>query len=357
MKINLKEIAERAGVSMMTASNVINGREGRYSQNTYDLVMRVAAELGYVPNLAAKHLRDGKMGLLALVLPDIMNPYLSELSQFVIEEADAQGYTVILSFTANDNKIVQAIVDGSLQLPVDGLMIAPHLVNVSEIKLKVPIVLFSELQSEAPYDSIVLDNSLIAKTATKHLIDLGYKKIAPIGIVYGSDLGEMPRQRTEGYLQAMQEAGLKVDPSWMITVDLPNFHRDHGTYVMDQLLALKNRPDAVFCFNDLLALGAIKTVIQKGLRVPEDVAVIGVDDIVESKYYNPSLSTVFVDRQRSASLGVQLLLDRIKGTRNGRPEFFEVPFSLMPRESTIGKAYLSTSERLDTSTVDSPELR
>ena len=347
MKINLKEIAERSGVSVMTVSNVINGREGRYSQATYDLVMRVAADLGYVPNLAAKHLRKGKMGLIALVLPDILNPYLSELSQQVIIDAAAQGYTTILTFTNNDMEIVRRILDSSLPLPVDGIMLAPHLLNVAEFKLSIPVLLFGEPQADTAFDNIVLNNFAMAQTATQHLIDLGRRRIAPIGIANGDDLGGMPQQRQQGYENAMRMAGLDIDPDWMIKVEIPSFHREHGTFVMEKLLSLKNVPDAVFCFNDLLALGTIKALIRAGFRIPEDIAVIGIDDIVESKYYNPSLSTISVDRKEIAALGVRLLLDRIDGNRNSPPEFFEVPFSLIARESTIGKNYRIESEKLD----------
>jgi DNA-binding LacI/PurR family transcriptional regulator len=347
MKINLKEIADRSGVSVMTVSNVINGREGRYSQSTYDLVMQVAAELGYVPNLAAKYLRKGKMGLIALVLPDILNPYMAELSQSVIIEAAAQGYTTVLSFTNNDTETVRRILDGSLPLPVDGIMVAPHLLNVAEFKVNVPVLLFGEHQADTSFDNIVLNHVAIAQAATRHLIDLGRTWIAPIGLVDGDNLGDMPQQREQGYEQAMRTAGLPVDPAWMIRTETPSFHREHGAFVMEKLLALGNVPDALFCFNDLLALGAIKALIQAGYRVPEDVAVIGVDDIVESKYYNPSLSTIAVDRGKIAALGVRLLVDRIEGTRSSPPEFFEVQFSLIARESTIGRDYRGDSEKLD----------
>lgn len=344
-KSTLKEIAQRAGVSVMTASNVINGKEGHYSEETYERVIQAASEVGYVPNLAAKHLRKGKLGLIALVLPDIMNPYLAELSQFVIKEADAKGYTVILSFTDNDPEVIRSILNGSLQLPVDGIMMAPHLLDVSAFDLDVPVVLFGEKQSTTLFDNIVLDNDTIAQLATRHLIELGRKKIAPIGLLNDDlGLGGMPQARARGYLQAMQDAGLPVDPEWLVVAGTPTYHRDHGAEVMKRLLALAEPLDAVFCFNDLIALGAMKVLIDSGRRIPDDVAVIGVDDIIDSRYFNPPLSTVSLNRKDIAALSVGLLLDRIDGKRNGPPEFFTPRFTLVPRTSTIGSSYCMADE-------------
>ncbi|MBI9048623.1 MAG: LacI family DNA-binding transcriptional regulator [Anaerolineaceae bacterium] len=345
MNNNLKNIAEQAGVSVMTVSNVLKRKEGHYSQETFEKVMKVAEELGYVPNMAAKYLRKGKMGLIALVLPDIMNPYLSELSQFVIEEASRRKYTVILSFTDNDPEILRSIVSGALQLPVDGIMMAPHLLDLSEFRHTVPVVLYGERQQTTVFDNIVLDNIGIARSATKHLISLGRKNIASIGMTSDTALGNMPQQRAEGFIREMESAGLTINSEWMIPVAVPNYHRDHGAEVMEKLLSSKNKPDAVFCFNDLLALGAIKVLIDKGYRVPEDVAVIGVDDIIDSRYYNPSLSTIAIDRREAASLGVNLLLDRINGKRTDSPKYFEPGYSLIPRETTLGKGYQQISDR------------
>ncbi len=344
MNINLKKIAELAGVSVMTASNVFQGKVGHYSQDTYEKVMKVAEELDYVPNMAAKYLRKGKMGLIALVLPDIMNPYLSELSQFVIQEASDRDYTVLLSFTNNDPKIVRSIISGALQLPVDGILMAPHLLDLSEFTHSVPVVLFGERQETTTFDNIVLDNINIARTATRHLIDLGKKKIAPIGIAGDTSFGTMPQKRTDGYIQEMNAAGLEIDPKWLIQIHSPSYHRDQGAKVMEKLLKIKNKPDAIFCFNDLLALGAIRTLISKGYRIPEDIAIIGIDDIIDSRYYNPSLSTIAIDRRESAALGVKLLIDRINGKRTSSPDYFEPAFSLIPRESTLGKSYHPDSE-------------
>jgi len=341
-KSTLKEIARRAGVSVMTASNVVNGKQGHFSSDTYNRVMQVAAEVGYSPNIAAKHLRKGALGLIGIVLPDIMNPYFSELSQWAIREAEANDYTVVLSFTHSDPALVEQFINGTQQMPVDGIILSAFPVEIREHNTPVPIVLLGEQQAPSPFDNIILDNAALARAATEHLIELGRTRIAPVGMVAG-ELSGMAQPRFEGYLAAMQSAGLPVDPDWLVTVNTPTFHRDQGAYVMQKLLALDNPPDAVFCFNDPVAFGALKVLVDSGYRVPEDVAVIGVDDIVESRYFIPSLSTIAVDRKRVATLAVNLLVDRIAGKREGEPAYFEVPFKLVPRASTLGRQFDSSA--------------
>jgi DNA-binding LacI/PurR family transcriptional regulator len=346
-KSTLKELAQRAGVSVMTASNVINGKKGSFSVGTFERVMRIAAEIGYSPNIAAKHLRKGALGLIGIVLPDIMNPYFSELSKWAIQRAEANDYAVVLSFTQSDPEIVETFVYGWQQMPVDGIIMSAFPLEIESHNMTVPVVLLGEQQAPSPFDNIILDNAALAQVATEHLIGLGRKKIAPVGVVSGA-LSGMAQPRTEGYLHSMQEAGLPVDPDWLIAVQTPTFHADQGAYVMQRLLELDNKPDAIFCFNDPVALGAMKVLVEKGYRIPDDVAVIGVDDIVESRYANPSLSTIAVDRRRIGTLAVDLLIDRINGKRDSTPEYFEVPFSLVPRSSTIGSDYTANGDWIST---------
>jgi DNA-binding LacI/PurR family transcriptional regulator len=248
-----------------------------------------------------------------------------------------------LSFTHADPDIIETFIHGTQQMPVDGIILSAFPLEIQEQNTAVPIVLLGEQQAPSPFDNIILDNAALARVATEHLIGLGRTKIAPIGVVSGA-LSGMALPRTEGYLQAMQAAGLPVDPDWLVAVRMPTFHPDQGAYVMQRLLSLDNQPDAVFCFNDPIAFGAMKVLLEAGYRIPDDVAVIGVDDIVESRYSNPSLSTIAIDRQRIGTLAVDLLIDRISGKRSGTPEYFEVPFTLVPRTSTIGSQYVSNAD-------------
>jgi DNA-binding LacI/PurR family transcriptional regulator len=348
MKVTLKQIAERAGVSIKTASNVINQREEQYSRETYELVMRAVEELGYVPNLAARHMRQGKLGIIALAVPDVLNPYFSELTQLVIQAAEQLDYTVTVHFTDASKAKEQLIINGSQSLTGDGIILDPLALDSEDIKPakgNYSIVLLGERQLDAPYDHVMIDNVAAAKTATQHLIELGHRRIAPVGVTLGQSKG-MPHFRFEGYRQAMEQAGLAVPEEYIVAVSVPRFDRRHGAFVMNQLLQLGSPPDAIFCFNDLMALGAMKIAVDHGLAIPDDMAVIGFDNIQEAEYSNPPLSTIAQDKQEIAQLAVSLLVERINGNRTAEPEVFQPGFSLIPRTSTIGSLHAQAFDEL-----------
>ncbi|MFN8490188.1 MAG: LacI family DNA-binding transcriptional regulator [Caldilineaceae bacterium] len=342
-KSTLREIAERAGVSMMTASNVINQKEDHYSSETRERVLRAATDIGYVPNPVARHLRKGRVGLIALVIPDILNPYYSELSQHIITEAEAAGYTVLIHFTNGERDKERLIISGTKQLTVDGIILDPLALDPEDIqpsKIHTPLILLGARRLHTPYDHVMIDDAAAAKLATEHLIQIGRKRIAPIGVTAGTSKG-MPYFRLEGFKQALREAGLFIDEAMLMPTPIPRFDRAHGAMIMEQLLALPAPPDAVFCFNDLVALGAMRLLLDHGYRVPDDVAVIGFDNIVESKFSVPPLSTIAQGRLDMSRLALRLLLERVEGKRTDKPETVTASFRLIPRTSTIGKAYPS----------------
>lgn len=339
-KSTLKEIAAHAGVSTMTASNVINNREGHYSPETRARVLLAAAEVGYVPNPVARHLRKGKVGLLALVIPDILNPFYSELSQHIITEAEAAGYTVLIHFTNGERAKERLIISGAKPLTVDGIILDPLTLDPEDIqtgKSHTPIVLFGSRRLHTPYDHITVDDAAAAHLATTHLLQCGRKRIAPIGLTSGTSKG-MPYWRLEGYKQAMREADLPVPADFLIPVAKPRFDRLHGAEIAERLLALPQPPDALFCFNDLTAFGAIRVLLDRGYRIPDDVAIIGFDNIIESKFSVPPLSTIAQDRLVLSQLALQALLGRIAGN-DEKPATHFAPFKLIARTSTLGSAY------------------
>lgn len=338
-KSTMKDIAKKAGISEMTVSNVIRGRGGHYSQETYDRIMKAAEEVGYRPNLAARHLAKGNTGIIALVLPDILNPYFSELAQVVITEAEKQDYTVILNFTGADRAKEAAIINGEYRLAVDGILLDPLSLDNEDIqheKVHVPIVLLGERQLTTSFDHVMIDNISAAKTATNHLIEVGCRRIAPIGVTTGSSKG-MPFFRMQGFKLAMDEAGLTFTDDLLITVDSPRFDRGHGARVMEELISRGNTPDGIFCFNDLMAFGAIKVLYDHGYSVPDDVAVIGFDDIIESQFFIPPLSTISQDRQEISRIALERLIYHIDRKHKGDSEIIKTSFSLVKRASTTGR--------------------
>jgi DNA-binding LacI/PurR family transcriptional regulator len=187
-----------------------------------------------------------------------------------------------------------------------------------------------------PEDHVSIDNVAAAQTAVGHLLDLGRRRVAAVGEQSRPSAGTA-RLRAQGYLEALRDAGLEIDQDLIVPTE--TFSRADGAAATDALLDLPQPPDAVFCFNDLLALGVLRRLHERGLRVPEDVAVVGIDDIEDGRWATPTLTTIRPDKAQIARLAVQLLADRLddeEGTRARKPRELEASFDLVVRESTAG---------------------
>ena len=196
-----------------------------------------------------------------------------------------------------------------------------------------PVVLLGENLLDAPYDRVAIDNAAAAHVATSHLLSLGRRRIAVIGVDRQKTAGAAVL-RVQGFTEALAEAGRSVDPQLMVSGN--KWHRGDGAQAMRRLLTLDDPPDAVFCLNDLLALGAMWALQEEGYRIPEDVAVVGFDDIDDSRFATPPLTTIAPDKREIGRCSVSLLMGRIDRTRTGPPERVVPPFQLRVRKSTIG---------------------
>jgi DNA-binding LacI/PurR family transcriptional regulator len=331
----LRDVAKRANVSIRTVSNVVNG----YAPVSAELRARVQTvldELGYRPNLIARNLKQGRTGMIALVVPELDVPYFAELAREVITAARGHEYVVMIDQTDGDGERERELLGReSRAMMFDGLILSPLTVSADELRSRgnaIPIVLLGEHIFNGSFPHIAMDNVTAAREATEHLLGLGRRRVAAIGDQpYAT--GETAQLRTAGFRQAHARAGLDVDER--LIVSTPHFHRRWGAEAMESLLALPEPPDAVFCYNDLLALGAIRALTRAGLRVPDDVAVIGVDDIEEGQYSTPSLTTVAPDKGVIARRAVDTLIETINGTA-AAPAEIVVPHRLIIRESTAG---------------------
>jgi DNA-binding LacI/PurR family transcriptional regulator len=336
MVATLKDVAQRAGVSIKTVSNVVHG----YAHVTEEMRERVRAaltELNYQPNLPARYLRKGRVGVLALAIPYLSNPYFADVGNAVINAASLHSYTVLLDHTGGERTKESLVVNGTLPHLVDGVILSPLALEFEDLQpreVELPLVLLGERLLHVPYDHVVIDNVAAARLATQHLLSIGRKRIAAIG-AQEVTAGETARLRLQGYKDALRDAGQPLNPSLIVRASA--YERIDGVRAMRTLLALDTPPDAVFCFNDLLALGVIRALHEVGKRVPEDVAVVGFDDIEEGLFSTPSLTTISPDKATIGTRAVSFLLERLDGTRTGEPEQAYVPFHLVIRESTIGR--------------------
>jgi len=333
----LKDVAERAGVSVRTVSNVVNDWP-HVRPATRERVQRVIDELGYQPNLAARNLRSGRSGLIALVVPEVDVPYFAELTRCLVDEFSTRGMTVVVEQTDGRLDRERELINRGAQASLfDGIIFSPVSMSSQEIEDRrstLPLVLLGE-QHTSLLDHVLVDNVAAAQDATQHLLDLGRRRVALIGDRPAVRLNTS-MLRTEGYKAALRAAGIAPDPRYMPTTS--KFHRADGASAMAELLRLEPVPDAVFCLNDLLALGAIRTILTSGLRIPDDIAVVGFDGIEEGRYSTPTLTTVAPDKSEIARRAVELLMGQIEH-RDSAPHMEIVPYAIQVGESTVGPSY------------------
>lgn len=329
----LREVAQRAGVSVRTVSNVVNDYR-HVAPQTRSRVRQVLDDLGYQPNPLARSLRQGRSGLIGLVLPELDVPYFAELARLMLQEARSLGFKVVVDQTEGDlSREREVLVKGLGSTLYDAVIASPVALTADDLanrKPGTPLVLIGERVTESGYDHVMVDNVAAAGDATKHLISNGRRRIAAIGESWNAP-ATTAHLRTKGYRQALADAGLPFDPSLVLATRF--LHRTEGMQAMDRLLALDPRPDGVFCYNDLLALGALHAARRNGIRVPEDIAIVGFDDIEDGRYGNPSLTTISPDKAEIARLAMEMLRGRLDGDQSP-PRDVRARYQLIAREST-----------------------
>ncbi|HEY3953880.1 MAG TPA: LacI family DNA-binding transcriptional regulator [Streptosporangiaceae bacterium] len=339
MAVRLQDVAVHAGVSVKTVSNVVNGYQ-HVSSRTRARVEAAVAELGYRPNLSARNLRGGRSGIIALAVPELGVPYFAELAQLVVEASADRGFTVLIDQTGGHADQERLVLEGIRAHLIDGLIFSPLALGQPELASRrdtTPLVLLGERIGGTLADHVAIDNVTAAREAVLHLVQQGRQRVAAIGAQRDAS-GETAHLRLAGYRQGLKQAGLRYNAA--LVAETPAFHRLEGARAMARLLDGRTVPDAVFAFNDLLALGALRTCHDRGVRVPEDVALVGFDDIDDGRYSVPSLSTVSPDKEQIARVAVDLLVSRL-GRAGGAPPRttqYMARHQLVIRESSAGAA-------------------
>ncbi|MET8249235.1 LacI family DNA-binding transcriptional regulator [Streptomyces sp. NPDC005202] len=336
MRVSLKDVAERAGVSIKTVSNVVNN----YPHVTPAMRARVQEaidELGYRPNLTARHLRKGRTGIIALAVPELGNPYFAELATAVIDAAAEHEFTVLLDHTRGRREQEVLVSQGFRGRVIDGLILSPLELEAEDLQGRsddVPLVLLGEREYDAPHDHIAIDNVAAARAAVRHLLGRGRTRIAYLGA--RTDSANRPAHlRLAGWREELSAAGVPAPDDLVVPVG--GWDRHDGARAMAQLLDSGVRPDAVFAFNDLIAIGAMRVLHERGLRVPWDVAVVGFDDIAEGRFGAVSLTTIAPDKQAIARMAVASLLRSLSGRGEPGGRELTAEFRLVERESTLGR--------------------
>lgn len=331
--VTLHDVAKAAGVSPMTVSNVLN-KHPHVRDETRERVLRAIDDLGYRVNVAARNLRAGRTNTIGFAVPEVDRPYFAQLASRVIARAQDAGYRVVVEQTGADRETeLSAIVSSRTRL-YDGLILSAVGLGTADrdlLKIDVPMVILGESVFGAPVDHIALPNEEGTYIATLHLIDQGSRRIA---MVEGDDLTRMSvtSLRHAGYRRALAERGLEPDPD--LVIELHELSPDGGRSAAHRLVAEGRGVDGVVCITDTVALGVIRGFADLGVAVPGDVRVVGFDDILDSQFSVPSLSTISPDHDEVARLAVDLVLARIAGTPDWRPREHVSGYRLVAREST-----------------------
>ena len=329
--VTIKDVASLAGVSPMTVSRVINESD-RVSPETQRRVEKAISELGYIPSRLARGLSGRRTGTLAVIVPDVANPFFTMIVRAAEEVARRSAYRVILCDTRADLSVERDVIEELIAHRVEGIAIAPvsdrskpHLARLS--RFGVPFVLIDRTVAGVDCDAVLGNSVGGAQRLVEHLIGLGHRRI---GMIVEKDEVSTARERRQGYESALEAAGLPLDPALVVeTTPDP----DGGFEGMGHLLSTGDRPSAVFAVNNLVALGAIEAVRNAGLEVPDDVALVCFDDIELASRLYPFLTALEQPAETFGTLGTQLLLERIQGRGPARDHVVVLPGQLTVRRS------------------------
>jgi DNA-binding LacI/PurR family transcriptional regulator len=331
MAATLHDVARRAGVSFKTVSNVINDYP-HVRETTRKKVIDAIRELDYRPNIAARQLRSGRSGVIGVAVPELGLPYFAELTAEVIEAAERRGLVVVIEQTNRSRQREIDVLTSTRRQMTDGLIFSPLELGTEDAALlqtDSPVVLLGERIFTDAVDHVTMRNVDAARAATEYLIGLGRTRIAAVGLHPGEVIGSAGL-RFRGYCEALAAAGLPLEERLLIPAGA--WHRRQGAEAAAGLLDAGLPFDGLFAFNDTLALGAAHGLQQAGLRVPEDVAVIGFDDLDDGQYATPTLTTVDAGRRQIAELAVDALVNRIENPRSPI-RHIEVGFAIVERDS------------------------
>jgi DNA-binding LacI/PurR family transcriptional regulator len=332
----MQDVARLAGVSVKTVSNVLSGYE-HVSEKMRERVMAAVSELNYEINVSARNLRAGRTWVLGLAVPELSQAYFGELAASVIRAAGARGYTVLIEQTVADGMSEISAIATMRKHSIDGLIYSPLTLgpgDIQQLDVDFPLVVLGEPLPGSSVHYVTMSNARAMREATEHLLSLGRRRVAVIGAHPDGPVGT-GASRLRGYSEALLNAGLKPDPRLVMSAAL--WHRSYGVEAMDRLLERGVEFDAVVCFNDALALGAMRSLQRSGRCIPDDVAVVGFDDIEDSSFSTPTLTTVSPKRDEIARTAVDMLAAMIEGTPDSEPALLvETEFTLVVRESSAG---------------------
>ncbi len=329
----IQDVARVAGVSTATVSRALSNPE-RVSESARRKVLEAVEKTGYVVNEAARNLRQQRANAIAVIAPDLSNPFFSSIIAGIEQIAGPNGYGVLVTESTmtgqgafdHSRLLTSARVDGFVVL--DGLMDLSQLSNRAKGASQVPVVSACEYPEDIPAPSVTVDNAGGAEKAVRHLAELGHTKI---GHITGPRGNILTTTRLQGFRAGLKAMGLTVHEDYILPGD---FNLEAGKLAAEIWRTMKDRPTAMFCASDQQAFGFISQLSRQGFSVPEDVSVIGFDDIEVSGFFVPALTTISQPRLELGRMAARMLLDRINGQSHQEGLHPQLDVTLVVRDST-----------------------
>ncbi|MBS3787592.1 LacI family DNA-binding transcriptional regulator [Candidatus Bipolaricaulota bacterium] len=330
-KVTIKDIAEKVGVSANTVSRAINDK-GEISEETKEEILEVAKELDYRPNRLARGLRLNKTGILGVVVADNANPFFGAVVKGIEEVAEKNGYSVILKDTEENYAREEKSVEIMIAEQVEGVVISPVQKGRRSLQIledaSIPYVLLARYFDDIRADYVAIDDEQGGFLATQHLLEREHRRIA---FINGPQYNSSAQARFKGYKKALTEAEVKIDKS---LIKYGALSEEDGYKFGQELLSSNNHPSAIFTFSDYVALGAIRAVHKRGFEIPEDISVLGYDNIVFSRCLKVPLTTISVPKRKLGREACRLLVRKIENDEKDQVTQKKLPVELLKRSTT-----------------------
>jgi LacI family transcriptional regulator len=334
MAVTLKDIARDLGVSTVTVSKVLRGQTD-ISDKTRERVLKRMRELNYQPNMLARALAGGRSQAIGLVVPDLIHPFFGEFARSLAGALRSEGLVLVLASSEEDPEIEEQEIKTLLARGVDVLLVAscrpamhpsPALAETTT-----PVLLVDRHFPTLPMDFVGTNDLMVGELAARHLVGIGRRRIAHIG---GRGISPTA-DRLKGFQRALAAAGIELPEAYVVMRDGFEESGDAtGYHAMQELLSLGEPPDAVFCYNDLSAIGAMDAAMQAGLRIPQDIAFIGCGNLRYAEYLRVPLTSVDQSSHRLGDMAAKRVLDLSTGS-GAAPQTLRLEPRLIVRKSTV----------------------
>lgn len=310
--VTIKDVAKLAGVGIATASRALNNK-GDVSPSTRRKVLEAAQKLGYVPNSLARSLVYGKTKKIGVIITTILNPFYATVVSGIESVLASKGYTLVLYNSNEDPYKEKEAILTLRQQRVDGIIFAPIEYESQNVKYlvenNIPFVLVARKTQEENTNFVVADDFKVGKIATEHLLEKGHRRI----LFLNSWKSSSARLRLEGYREALKEAGFLLNPKLIYSLTPDTEIRP----LLEDILSTKNRPTAIFCFCDSIALEVMKILKAMNLKIPDDVAVVGCDNLDYTELLNPPLTTIEISKFEMGVTAAKILLEMLEAENKG----------------------------------------